>query len=115
VNLPQRLVLLVGAFLTLIICLFPPWQYVYRYQRAEQSSDLERPTFGPAITRQANRNAGYHLVFRSVDLNTPDLLDPDNPSISVRIDRERITVELIGVLFPTAMLCLLFIQRRNSN
>lgn len=106
---PQRIVLILGAFLTLIICLFPPWQYVYRYQHAEQSSDLERPTFGPAITREAIRPAGHHFIFSSVGgLSTPDLLDPNSPYISARIDKERITIELIGVLVVSLMLHLAF-------
>jgi LmbE family N-acetylglucosaminyl deacetylase len=51
-NLPQRIVLIVGFIAILAMALFPPWVYVYD------------PPEGPRrLGVKVERPAGYHLVF----------------------------------------------------
>jgi len=116
VNLPQRIVLIGGAFVTLVICLFPPWQYAYYRQTASKSFDFEH--YGPATTYKAERDAGFHFIFGSVGPSSPpDLADTDydNPDNfkSIRIDIKRLSAELAGILVATSMFCLGFARRQS--
>ncbi len=122
-NTPQRLVLITGILAVLLTCLFPPWLLVFD------------PPSG-SIYQKAARPAGYHLItsphmatdptelakifaldsatYQSRPLRYPV---PNAPlsSFSVIIDKERLAVQLIGIVLATGMLCLVLSRKHQHS
>ncbi len=105
-NLAQRIVLLLGFLLLLVIVLFPPWTYIYRFPNLPEA---ERP-------------AGYHLIFGQhapqdrtalAQLFATDYKYTQLVFFNLRIDQSRLTFEVVGIVSLTAILYLLLRSPRR--
>ncbi len=121
-NLPQRIVLILGFLAILGMALFPPWVYVYDYPGC---------CSGRIHAQRSERPGSYHLIFGQhipqdstglVALFNIDTTGPKAPLIpapdrleffSLRIDGGRLTVQLVGTLLLTAILY--FALRSNRS
>jgi hypothetical protein len=106
-NLPQRIVLIIGSVLLLPAILFPPWIYTCKYP---ELAGLERP-------------AGYHLIFGQHTPQDPTTLarlfslgEANNAQLeffNMRIDHTRLMFEIVGVVLLTAFLYFLLRTSRQ--
>lgn len=124
VNLSQRIVLGVAAVFIAVIILFPPWNYVYSfpgehlYQRPFPAERSERP-------------AGYHWLFGQhipTDITYLTWMFDIKPNVeyqgvtvvqfnrleyfSLKIDKDRLWIQLGGVLVITLLLGFLLKTRK---
>lgn len=111
-NLPQRIVLVLGFLAVLAMASFPPWVFVYSY-----------PGFNVIHAERSERPAGYHSIFGqhvpqdqtslvalfSINVNA----EPRGPYVperdrlqffSLRIDWTRLAVQLVAVVLLTSIL-----------
>ena len=104
-NLPQRVVFGLGTIVIAGMVLFPPWLFVYD------------PPEG-YILHKTTRPAGYHSLFaqnRALDqtvlsefFDIPNVQQVASPRyFSMIIDRDRLGVQLGGILAITLLLTLL--------
>lgn len=112
-NLAQRIVLAAGVIIIAGMVLFPPWLFVF-----------DPPNFAAEAFHKTTRPAGYHLLFSphvaedSTELarifNLPPkwyaLHDPSH--FSVILDKDRLMLQLGGVLAVTVLLAFLFKSRK---
>ena len=99
-NLPQRIILALGALAIAGMALFPPWLFVLQYP------DL-----------RIERFAGYYPIWRS---NTPTDLRALNEMFqvsgsmghlmfySIKVDTTRLYIQIAAVLLVTILLTILF-------
>jgi hypothetical protein len=113
VNLLQRIVLALGAIIIAGMALFPPWLFIF-----------DPPQYAAEAFHKTTRPAGYHLLFsphvaedqtelaRVFNL-PPKWHDLHSPShFSVVIDKDRLTVQLGGVLAITVLLTFLLKSKK---
>lgn len=115
-NLPQRIVLALGTIAITAIVAFPSWIYVYHYEPISHGVG-----FSP---QHIERPAGYHAIW-AVHVPTDEtalgnlfsiapLYDRlDLKYFSMRLDKDRLWIQLIGVIVVTALLTLLLKDRRR--
>ena len=108
-NLAQRVVLIAGFVIILVMVLFPPWLFIFKHPALPQS---ERP-------------AGYHLIFnqgspedqqelmRLFAVRSPQMAQLQY--FSVRIDNTRLSVQLIGTLLLIAILFFILGNKRQKT
>ena len=105
-NVPQRIVLFIGFLVLLVVVLFPPWLFVFKHPNL---AAVERP-------------AGYHLILGQhapqdrTALGQIFSLKYEHTELmffNIRIDQTRLTVEIVGVLLVTTILCLLLRSPRR--
>jgi len=97
-NQAQRILLLVGFVVLLVVVLFPPWVFICKYP---ELAAVERP-------------AGYHLIFGQHTPQDPTALAQlfslgqwvELGFFSIRIDQTRLTFEIAGVLLLMGILYL---------
>jgi len=112
VNLPQRIVLAGAAIIIAGMILFPPWLFIYD------------PPKDYLYVHKTIRPAGYHLLFaRHVAEDQTELarifgLPPKDYDLqrlnwfSMVIDKDRLMIQLGGVLAITVLLVLLLKARK---
>jgi hypothetical protein len=122
VNFAQRIILTIGVLVVTTIVLFPPWVYVYHY-------DPVTHPFRSFSDQRLERPAGYHTIWGS---NVPsdtaalgqlfsvtpekfmeDRLDPKY--FSMRIDKDRLWIQLAGAVIVTGLLVLLLRKPVNAT
>ena len=103
-NLPQRIILGLGAVAIATMASYPPWLFVHQYP------DLPR----------IERFAGYYPIWRS---NNPTDLTALNDMFqvsgfmgklmfySIRVDTTRLGIQIAAVLLVTVLLTVLFRQK----
>lgn len=115
INLAQRLLLVVALVAVAVLVMFPPWLITYN------------PPRNFLYTQKATRNAGYHLIFAPPvvedrgELSRMFGLPNDNAEISVlspnyfstAIDKDRLAIQLVGVLIIAALL--VFLLKSKSS
>jgi len=123
-NLPQRIVLIVGCLAILGMALFPPWVFVYNYPGC---------CGGINHDEHAERPAGYHSIFGqhvpqdptalvalfNIDMNAvkaPRVPERDRLEFfALRIDAARLSIQLGAALLLTAILFLTLRSTANST
>jgi|KBSSwiStaDraftv2_1062776.scaffolds.fasta_scaffold832549_1 hypothetical protein len=113
---PQQIVLGLGFLLVLVMVLFPPWIFVYHYEprnvRVSYEQRIERP-------------AGYHAIWEShvpsdstalgslFSLSTSQFEQDrlDLKYFSMRLDKDRLWIQLAGVTIATLLLTALLYKR----
>jgi hypothetical protein len=112
-NSRQRIVLGIAVVVVAFVALFPPWIYVYHYDppfrvRGQQEQRAERP-------------AGHHSIWSSaVPTDQTALIQlfsiqPERASLqyfSMRLDKDKLWLEIGGTLAVSALLCLLLKDRK---
>lgn len=121
-NLPQRIVLLLGFISVFSMALFPPWVFIYNY-----------PGFNYVHAERSERPAGYHSIFgQHVPQDQSSLValfninvnaEPRGPYVpqrdrlqffSLRIDWTRLTVQ-IAVATLLTLILYLALRRKLSD
>jgi hypothetical protein len=109
VNLPQRIVLALGALIIAGMVLFPPWLFVFQPSEGGMAETFPKMT----------RPAGYHLLFSPhVVEDQTELAHVFSLPIlplryfSVVIDTDRLLVQLGGALTITVLLTVLLKSRK---
>lgn len=105
-----RAILGAGVLLIILMCLFPPYSYVYTYTLGR----LGEPT-------HSTRYAGYCFITSPPDLSNTELLGtmfdvrPNSlpfAHFSTEIDIKRMVIQGVAVLVLTVGLVIIFYQRR---
>lgn len=116
-NMAQRIVLIAGFLVILIMALFPPWVYVYSPPRDSDAVRAERP-------------GGYHLIFNDhVPQDQGQLIalfslplgrtayESELISLryfSLRIDSQRLEIQIAATLILAAILYLALRSRKTN-
>jgi hypothetical protein len=109
-SLPQKIVLGIGVLVIAGMVLFPPWIFAYRYD----------PSFRPRgfnEQQEIQRPAGYHAIWESHVPSDPTALgqlfsitktdEADRLNLryfSMRLDKDRFWIQLVGALLLTLLL-----------
>ena len=135
-NKPQKMVVTIGLALTIIALLFPPWRFVYdspperhsanrlnRFGNAYSDWPSDKPTYRGKD--HAERAAGYHfLLGQHVPQDSAglarlfnrdsDLDDMELRYLSIRIDAQRLAIQLAVILLVVIGLYWLM-QKKNEQ
>jgi hypothetical protein len=103
----QRVVLVLGAGVILMMALFPPWTFVYNYEQL-----------------RIERFAGYHAIWMS---NSPTdsttlskLLSVDVPPadlalVTMKIDTTRLTIQIVAIILVALLIYFSLSGKRNVS
>jgi hypothetical protein len=108
-NAPQRIVLLLAVVAVTLMMLFPHWLFVY--------DDSSREYIAGRI--YITRPAGYHAIWGEYVPSDPTALrqlfgfpfpvqQAQMPHFSMRLDKDRLVVQIGATLIVAALLLLLF-------
>lgn len=108
-NLPQRIVLVLGIIVVAGITLFPPWIYVRRVSAIGNFGEVYQ-----------ERSGGYHAIWTSAPSDQAELArlfsitEPEAVpgTFAARIDQSRLGFELIGAVIIAALLCVIFKDKK---
>lgn len=116
-NLSQRVVLIVAVLAIALMVVFPPWLFVYDFPGEDRTMYRHG---GRIPSYYTTRFAGYHLI---TSANTPSnigylvnvfSLEPSTPLrfFSMRIDKDRLWIQLGGTLAIALILTALLKSRK---
>lgn len=103
-NRAQSVVLIVGAAVIAVMCLFPPWNDELEYIRVSNRE--------PAQAR-ATRPAGYHFLITPPSRRLPESDAEGFWPVAVRVDLTRLAIQCFVVVVLAGGLTIL-LRRRNS-
>jgi hypothetical protein len=116
-NYSQKIVLGVGALVIALIVLFPPWVHVYHY---EPDPNLRNS----GAEERIERPAGYLPIWESHVATDQSYLislfgiDPPRSNLkyfSMRIDKDRLGIQLVGVVLVTMLLAVLLKSAKDKT
>jgi hypothetical protein len=107
-KISQRIILAIGVVIVALLILYPPWYYEYKYEPPRRAQGNDR-------RMHLSRPAGHHPIWDGTP-NDQGLLvqlfniEPEKSDLrffTMRIDKDILTMEIIGVLIACGLLFLI--------